>query len=160
MAASESSEARQGLYARIWQAMQAAMGGTDAQGKPEYPDVHQWLERQYQSPEAQAELVQELGALEAECRQVLGLQPGDFATTVPQPSEMVLESGETEQALKILKFRVWQFDFRRAGQVKSGASLHAVRDCLHKNLAGVGNETHKYPVPSSVFFQDVADSSI
>ena len=68
------------------------------------------------------------------------------AATVAVPDKnswVKLSSGEQE--LTVFKLRVWQLDYQRAGQVKSGASLHAVRDSMHKNLVGQGNEIAKYP---------------
>lgn len=136
------------MYARVYQAMQSAMGGLDAHGKPLYQDVHHWMESEFASPEAQLKLVQDLQDLEGQCRQILKLQPGDYVMKVPAKDSVVQWSG-AEQHLKAMKFRVWQLDYRRVGQVKSGAALHAIRDCMHKNLAGPGNETAKYPAPSS-----------
>ena len=142
--AAEQAQARQVTYAETFNMMQGVMGVQDADGQPTYRDIHEWLELQYKSPEAQATLVGNLQALEAECRQVLNLGPGGYTTAVPDKNSLVtLSSGEQE--LTVFKLRVWQLDYQRAGQVKSGASLHAVRDSMHKNLVGQGNETAKYP---------------
>jgi hypothetical protein len=146
----DASAEGQAYYASIFTEMQQAMGGQDPDGQPCYQDIHEWFEKQYQTADAQAALVKDLEALEAECRQVLQLQPGAYTTSVPDKASLVKSSSEVEKKLTVLKLRVWQLDFKRAGQVKSGASLHAVRDCLRKNLVGVGNETAKYPARCSV----------
>ena len=153
--AAEQAEARQVTYAATFNEMQGVMGGQDANGQPTCRDIHEWLELQYKSPEAQATLVGNLQALEAECRQVLNLGPGGYTTVVPDKNSLV-RSSSGEQELIVFKLRVWQLDFKGAGQVKSGASLHAVRDSMHKNLVGQGNETAKYPAnyPAALLSHD------
>ena len=148
MAVVDAEAVRQGLYGATYREMQAIMGGTDESGAPVHKDIHDWLEATYPagSP-AHAQLVQGCMDLEAQCRQILNL-PADptYVKNVPAVQEMLVPLPEGGWKQTSFKLRIWQLDFRRAGQVKSGASLHAVRDCLHKNLVGVGNETAKYPV--------------
>lgn len=147
----EGTKALQEIYAAIFKEMQSAMGGADSDGKPTYRDIHHWLETQFHTSEAQADLVKDLQALEVDCRQVLNLPPSSYTTTVPCKTSLVQASSGPEQKLNSLKLRLWQLDFKLAGQVKAGASLHAVRDCMHKNLVGQGNETAKYPVQDLAF---------
>lgn len=130
-------------YAAVFAGMQASMGQLDAEGLPQYKDVHHWLQEEYGTADARDALVRDLQGLEGRCREVLGLAAGDYQTTVPS-SFSDSSAGESRPAT--FKLRLWQVDFRRTGQVKAGASLHAIRDCVHKNLVGRGNETAKYPL--------------
>ena len=146
---------RQAAYASIFKEMQSAMGGQDADGKPLFRDIHHWMEVQYQSSSGPETLKCDLVNLEADCRRVLQLPIGSYQTTVPDRDASVKSSSgqEAEARLATLKLRLWQLDFKQAGQVKAGAALHAVRDCIHKNLVGQGNETAKYPAQTSALMQ-------
>jgi len=139
------------LYGTMYQQMQHAMGGLDDKGQPLFKDVHDWLEATFpQGSPAHLKLVQDCQDLELQCRAILNLSTsGPYLAQVPAKQDLWHELPDGASTAKTLKLRVWQLDFRRAGQVKAGASLHAVRDCLHKNLVGIGNETAKYPAAAS-----------
>jgi hypothetical protein len=141
------------LYGAMYQQMQHQMGGANDQGQPLYKDVHDWLEATFLpgSP-AHLKLVQDCQDLEQKCRDILNLPAsGPCLAQVPAKKDLWHELPDGAGAAQPFKLRIWQLDFRRAGQVKAGASLHAIRDCLHKNLVGIGNETAKYPVTASVW---------
>jgi hypothetical protein len=139
------------LYGTMYQQMQHVMGGLDDKGLPLFKDVHDWLETTFpRGSPALLKLVQDCQDLEQKCRDILNLPAsGPYVAQVPAKQDLWHELPDGASSAKTFKLRVWQLDFRRAGQVKAGASLHAIRDCLHKNLVGVGNETAKYPATAS-----------
>ena len=152
-AASTNIEHLAALYGSMYQQMQHAMGGLDDKGQPLFKEVHSWLEATFphNSP-AHCKLIQDCQDLEQQCRAILNLPAsGPYLAQVPAKQELWDELSDGAKTAKTLKLRIWQLDFRRAGQVKAGASLHAIRDCLHKNLVGIGNETAKHPVTASVW---------
>jgi len=153
-AASTNLEHLATLYSSMYQQMSHAMGGLDDKGQPLFKDVHSWLEATFphNSP-AHCKLVQDCQDLEQQCRAILNLPAsGPYLAQVPAKQELWDELSDGAKTAKTLKLRIWQLDFRGAGQVKAGASLHAIRDCLHKNLVGSGNETGKYPAADSDLF--------
>ena len=146
------------LYGTMYQQMQHAMGGADDQGRPLFKDVHDWLEATFPpGSQAHLKLVQDCQDLERKCRDILILPAcGPYLAQVPAQEDLWGELPDGASSAKTFKLRIWQLDFRRAGQVKAGASLHAVRDCVRKNLVGIGNETAKYPATAS----DWLDSAV
>ena len=146
------------LYGSMYQQMQDAMGGLDDRGLPLFKDVHDWLESTFpQGSPAHLHIVQDSQDLEQKCRDILNLPAsGPYLAQVPAKQDLRHELPDGASFAKAFKLRVWQLDFRRAGQVKAGASLHAIRDCLRKNLVGVGNETAKYPASAL----DLFDSAV
>ena len=158
VAASANLVAMADLYGTMYQQMQNVTGGLDDKGLPLLKDVHDWLESTFpQGSPAHLKLVQDCQDLEQKCRDILNLPAsGPYLAQVPAKQDLWHELPDGASSAKAFKLRAWQMDFRRAGQVKAGASLHAIQDCLHKDLVGVGNKTAKYPATAL----DLFDSAV
>ena len=158
VAASANLVAMAELYGTMYQQLQNITGCLDDKGLPLLKDVRDWLESTFpQGSPARLKLVQDCQDLEQKSCDILNLPAsGPYLAQEPAKQGLRHELPDGASWAKALKLRVWRLGFRRAGQVKAGASLHAFQDCLRKDLVGVGIKTAKYPATAL----DLFDSAV